>query len=463
MEEIEVHKERIPNLSLADRKGIYLYLEGRKKNGELPWGAMRDCARFFPVAPRQVGRVYHNIDEKVKHWKIDHDGEQYPDKLFEDAQQKNGRPKKWDPLDIQQRTRGVPLSDRMNVEVLSEQIGVPKSSLHRLLQRGTLYKHTACLKPKLTAANIAWRYGHARSKVVGYEHGMRRMRISDMMDEIHIDEKWFYLLKENQRYILAPGEKLPHLTVQSKNKLPKVMFLSAIARPRYLPHEKKWFDGKIGMWPIGYYEPAKRASKNRPAGTLEFKSVIVDRDEYRTLLTTEVFPAILKKWPRNVWEGNPIYIQQDGAPAHLKAEEIGVFGPKNIVNDKEWLEELKELGLQDRIFLVTQPSNSPDLNVNDLGFFNSIQSEYWRRNPRNNTELVKMVLETFDGYKHQKLERLWLSYMGVINKVLEHKGNNNYVMGHMNKTKMKRDNGGRFPTTIAAYQDPLLPNQAGDL
>ena len=207
------------------------------------------------------------------------------------------------------------------------------------------------------------------------------------------------------------------------------------------------------MWSIGYYEPAKRASKNRPAGTLEFVSKIVDREKYRQLLITEVLPAILRKWPHNIWEGKPIYIQQDGAQSHLAAERVNDYGPFNIVNDKEWLEELENLGLKDRIYLVTQPANSPDLNINDLGFFASIQSEYWRRNPRTTTELVDMVLDTFDKYPHKKLNKIWLSYRMVLNKVLEHKGNNDYKMPHMNKTKLERT--GNLPLSIEAYISPL--------
>ena len=280
--------------------------------------------------------------------------------------------------DVQAKVLATALKDRMNLQDLSGNIDVPKATLHRIFKEGNLKRHSSALKPKLTDRNKNWRYDFARSKIDwSSEYDLRSgVKLVDFMDEIHVDEKWFYLLKEGQRYYLAPGEQLPHLTIQSKNYLPKVMFLSAVARPRYLPHEGKWFDGKIGMWPIGYYKPTARASKNRPAGTLEFVSEIVDPKKYRQLLITEVLPAILRKWPHNIWEGKPIYIQQDGAQSHLAAERVNDYGPFNIVNDKEWLEELEHLGLKDRIHLVTQPANSPDLNINDLGFFASIQSEY---------------------------------------------------------------------------------------
>jgi len=37
-----------------------------------------------------------------------------------------------------------------------------------------------------------------------------------------------------------------------------------------------------------------------------------------------------------------------------------------------WFEEMETLGLSDSIQLVTQPASSPDVNVNDLGFFNAL-------------------------------------------------------------------------------------------
>jgi hypothetical protein len=50
------------------------------------------------------------------------------------------------------------------------------------------------------------------------------------------------------------------------------MFLSAIARPRWGAGRNQWFDEKIGLYPIADHVPAARASRNRAAGTLEWKN-----------------------------------------------------------------------------------------------------------------------------------------------------------------------------------------------
>jgi hypothetical protein len=55
-----------------------------------------------------------------------------------------------------------------------------------------------------------------------------------------------------------------------------------------------------------------------------------------------------------------IFIQQDNARPHLS------------LHDKLFCDDVKQDGFDIR--LVCQPANSPDLNILDLGFFNSLQS-----------------------------------------------------------------------------------------
>ena len=59
-----------------------------------------------------------------------------------------------------------------------------------------------------------------------------------------------FLTEEQMRIYMAPGEAAPVRVCMNKNHLVKVMFLSAIARPRYDVNGVCTFDGKIGMWPL---------------------------------------------------------------------------------------------------------------------------------------------------------------------------------------------------------------------
>ena len=52
-----------------------------------------------------------------------------------------------------------------------------------------------------------------------------------MEDLIHIDKKWFYLMKDGQRFIIAVDEAEPYRHVQHKSFLTKIMFLCVVTRP----------------------------------------------------------------------------------------------------------------------------------------------------------------------------------------------------------------------------------------
>lgn len=118
-----------------------------------------------------------------------------------------------------------------------------------------------------------------------------------MYDRVHIDEKWFNMYKAATTYYLTADEADPHRSSQNKRYIGKVMFLAAVARPRYDPHRKCQFDGKIGIWPIVETAVAKRKSKNRPAGMPVTKCVNMTRDVYTKLIVDKVIPAIRAKWP----------------------------------------------------------------------------------------------------------------------------------------------------------------------
>lgn len=142
-----------------------------------------------------------------------------------------------------------------------------------------------------------------------------------MSNVVHIDEKWFYMSKQSKRYYLVPGEDGPLRTCKSKKIITKVMFLAAVARPRFDALGNEVFSGKIGIFPLTTLEPAKRSSKNRVRGTLETKPILsVTKDVTRSWLIEKVLPAIRAKWPQG-HEG-PIYIQQDNARPHISVNDI---------------------------------------------------------------------------------------------------------------------------------------------
>ena len=83
-----------------------------------------------------------------------------------------------------------------------------------------------------------------------------------MYNHLHIDEKWFYMMKTKQNYYLLPEEQEPDRKCKSKRYIQKIMFMAAVAQPRWIVLKKQWFNGLIGIWAYITKEPAKRNLKN---------------------------------------------------------------------------------------------------------------------------------------------------------------------------------------------------------
>ena len=172
------------------------------------------------------------------------------------------------------------------------------------------------------------------------------------------------------------------------------MFLCAVARPQFNPSLNAWWDGKLGIWPIGDWEPAQRKSKNQPKETPVWKNKIVMKEVYRDLLIMKLIPAIVEKWPISDRNSRKIFIQQDGVKNHIHED------------DKLFNDAFEENGVDAELY--TQSVNSPDVNLLDLGFFRAIQS-FNDAVPRNEEELIEAVSEAYDNYPKEKINWTWLT------------------------------------------------------
>ena len=74
------------------------------------------------------------------------------------------------------------------------------------------------------------------------------LKFIEMYNIVHRDEKWYNATKRDMTYYLHPDEDEPHRTVHNKNAIGKVMFLTAVAKPRYDNQGNCTFDGKLGFW-----------------------------------------------------------------------------------------------------------------------------------------------------------------------------------------------------------------------
>ncbi|CAM9305971.1 unnamed protein product, partial [Discosporangium mesarthrocarpum] len=292
--------------------------------------------------------------------------------------------------------------------------GIPLSSLWGLCQRVGARKHKRWVKPLLSNKQIA--IGHMHRK------GGTGVVADDMYNWVHVDEKWFYVMKDKRGIYLHPEEYAPKPPrAQNKQFITKVMLLTAVARPRMISDGVR-FDGNIDMWPIADTVAATRSSKNCKKGTMMLKPAMVTADRYKELMIDKVIPAI--KARMSVPPGHTIFVQQDGAKPHTDTGG-GVM-------------EAIQATAGDSTILETQPANSSDLNVNELGFFHSIKQLKEDVGVSSSEDLVEDTMGAFDVYPRKTLERVWQSLFAVLGEVLDCKGDNSYKLPHLGKENLGR-------------------------
>ena len=113
-----------------------------------------------------------------------------------------------------------------------------------------------------------------------------------------------------------------------------------------------------------------------------------------------------------------------------------------VGNEKEWIEAVKGVGLP--VEIRRQPPSSPDLNVLDLGYFQSIQSLQQRTRSLTVSDLVANVEKSYEELPPAKLTDIFLTWQLVMLKIIENEGDNTYQLPH----KRKRERNGLVKTVV---------------
>ena len=296
----------------------------------------------------------------------------------------------------------------------------------RRLKEGAIKSHSNVIKPLLSDKNrgdhVEWWLSHIAL-------GIQPTNFDDMMNVVHIDEKWFYLTKVKRMFYLAPDEEPLVRPCQSKRFIPKVMFMAGVARPRFDTYNNQWFDGKIGAFPFVFTEPAKHNSKNRIAGTMVTKCIeSINKEDTRKMLIDIILPAIREKWPCS-WARktcSKILIQQDNAELH------------GFENYPILEAALTQDGFD--IQLTFQPSNSPNLNILDLGFFNVIQSLQHQLVQRTFDDMITATKHAYDETDCDTIDNVFLSLQSVMLEAMRVDGANSYKLPHLAKATNRCQN-----------------------
>jgi hypothetical protein len=321
-------------------------------------------------------------------------------------------------IEINQKTKGQLTNRALLLEFNKDRVEkLSYSTFFRYLIEIGFYNVDSYLKPSLTYEQQIKRLEFVLSKI---EHvGNGNYRFIQLKNVIHIDEKWFFLVKMQKTIRMYPGDDYPgDDTTHHKSHIPKIMFLCAVGTPHEIS-PGQMFDGKIGLWPFVEWERAKRTSKNRVKGTRELKGVNVTAERYYDVMTKDdgVISSIKKKMGhlKNV----TITIQQDGAKPHTgynNVDLLNAFGHRN-----GWTIEFE-----------TQPPQSPDLNKLDLCFFHSLQCQADALKSGTNTldNMIKRVSKAYKDYDIGQLERVNALMYVVYRCILQNDGHNQYDMPH---------------------------------
>ncbi|XP_047312720.1 uncharacterized protein LOC124916029 [Impatiens glandulifera] len=266
------------------------------------------------------------------------------------------------------------LKRRSTIRRAAQALGVGKSTFWRWKQAKQIRTHNNAIKISLTSAQKLLRLQFCLQSIV-VDTTINKFRFKSMAHIVHIDEKWFYLTKTAQNFYLSPDE--PDLY-----------------RPIYDSQGLCIFDGKIGM----------------AARTLETKAITsITREVIKDYMINRVVPYLKALWP--LTEGTNIVIQQNNTRPHFSDDDI------------QWRAVASSDGFN--IHLMQQPALSPDLNVNDLGWFRTLQSIQEEEAPMNVDELV---------------------LQSCMVEIMMQRGHNNYRLPHMKKQTLLRE--GALPEVL---------------
>ena len=119
---------------------------------------------------------------------------------------------------------------------------------------------------------------------------------------------------------------------------------------------------KVGMWRVAEDTLSKRSSTTRAKNVLYQKDITMDNNVYFDLWTRAdgIASVIRDSFP----DVDKVVVQHDNAPAHVGQDVVNRIHAE--INQADQVPEIE---------IESQPANSPDTNVCDLGLFSSLKTK----------------------------------------------------------------------------------------
>jgi len=183
------------------------------------------------------------------------------------------------------------------------------------------------------------------------------------------------------------------------------------------------------MWPIVKSKTAKNHSKFHHAGDVYDVPDTLTKLKFQAMMKDKLIPAILEKV--GTW-ADRVIVQIDSAGGHSANEStsfLSDYGQDLLVPMPGRPSKTRSI----KIEFISQPTKSPDLNVLDLGAWNSLQSVVeecqLECNPTKkiNHRLIDAVLKAWTEWESaNKLAKLFYTLERVVKCVVRQDGGNQF-------------------------------------
>lgn len=231
-EQLHVRNKR--NLTNQERLNIVAKLLTRSNNGNLRRGDVVAVALEYGCDRSTIHRIW-------KTRKLSITNENLMGTVDSKIKSNSGR-KGYNIDELLQRLKQLPLNKRTTERHISRHLGISRTVFRRLLSSEKIRRHGSRLRPALLEKNRM-----ERIKFVLSWLNEAKTHFQSMYNVVHVDEKWFNQDKDKKTFYLAHDEPDPHRETRHKSHIPKIMFLAAVARPRYCEFLYFYFSFKTNI------------------------------------------------------------------------------------------------------------------------------------------------------------------------------------------------------------------------
>lgn len=185
---------------------------GTDKNGRFLRGSLDKIVRTFKVGKRAVQRLWKQCPSALLRGIIKHTEVRSRKFLC------GVKARYPDDEELGEAIKKIPLLKRRSYRKLAKSLGVSHTKVAQWIATGKIRSCNSQVKPYLTDENRLKRVLYA----LEWRDERDRSRYRDMMNVIHVDEKWFYITRINETFYLSEDEPDPSRFVANKLHIKKV-------------------------------------------------------------------------------------------------------------------------------------------------------------------------------------------------------------------------------------------------